>query len=172
MNIFVKSNLAAPVAGLVMAGALCVATTPAVAADLPPDARAALEAASAELLADREALIDANLDLTPAEAQRFWPLYREYISKRKTLGDQRIDMVIDYASAYPDVDDAKAKSLIGRSLKWDRQAADLRQRYAKEIGTVLPATKLMRFLQIEKRVDNAIELQLQALVPIVDVRAN
>jgi hypothetical protein len=167
----VTLKLATVAAGLAMAGSLLVAA-PSHAAGMPPDAKEALDKAREELRADREALLDANLDLTPEEASRFWPLYREYASKRTTLGDEQIAMIVDYADAYPNVGDALAKDLVARLLKWDRKATDLRQSYAKKIGKVLPATKLMRFLQIERRIGNLIELQLQVVVPVVDLPAN
>ena len=140
-------------------------------ADLPPADRAALEAARADLRAERTQLFADNLKLTPAQADRFWPLYREYSTKRAALGDERLAIITDYAAAYPNVGDAKAAELVARSIKLEREVTDLRIDYANKIGKVLPPATLMRFLQIDRRVDSVIEMELQRVIPVVETPA-
>jgi Spy/CpxP family protein refolding chaperone len=127
-----------------------------------------IEAARSEMRASREALVAANLELTAAEADKFWPLYREYNTKKASLGDERLKIIMDYAEAYPDVSDAVAKGLVDRSVKNSKAFDKLRYGYVDKLGKVLPASKLMRFLQIESRIDNLIELKIQQGVPVVD----
>ena len=160
-------GLGALAAGLLMTGAL-TAWTPAGAADMPPDTKAALEAARADLRAGRTQLFADNLKLTPGQADQFWPLYREYANKRTALGDERIAIIADYSAAYPNVGDAKAAELVARSIKVEREVTDVRIDYAGKFGKVLPPATLMRFLQIDRRVDTVIEMELQRVIPLVE----
>jgi hypothetical protein len=163
-------NLAAFAAGLALAGTL-LASAPAGAAGPTPEARAAIDAARAELRTDRDALVSAALELTTDEAAKFWPLYHEYAAKRTALGDELLAIIVAYADVYPNVGDAAAKDLVARSLKWDRKAVDLRNEYTGKIGKVLPSAKVMRYLQVERRVDTLINLQLMSVIPVVEPAA-
>jgi hypothetical protein len=129
-----------------------------------------IEAARSELRANREGLMAANLSLTSAESDAFWPLYREFNTKRAELGDTRLKIIKDYAKKYPDVDDATAKNLVDRSLAYDKKLHKLEQDYVAKFGKVLPAAKLMRFLQIDSRVETLVELQIQQSIPVVEPR--
>ncbi len=160
-------NVASIAAGLALAGSLMV-MAPANAGTLSPEAAQALATARSELRADRELLLTANLALTAEQSDKFWPLYREYVGKRTSLGDERIAIILAFAEAYPTVSDATAKDLVDRSMKLERNGTDLRASYVKKFAKVLPAQTLMRFLQIERRIDLLIDLQLTSIVPIVD----
>jgi Spy/CpxP family protein refolding chaperone len=167
MNMIDNRTLRALAAGLLMTGALAAAAL-AGAAPVPADGRAALEAARADLRAGRTQLFADNLHLTQGQADRFWPLYREYDSKRAALGDERIAIIEDYAAAYPNVGDAKAAELVARSIKLEREVADLRIDYAGKFGKVLAPAALLQFLQIDRRVDAVIEMELQRVIPLVE----
>ncbi len=160
-------NFAGIAAGLALAGSLLV-MAPANAGTLSPEAAQALATARSELRADRELLLTANLALTAEQSDKFWPLYREYMGKRTSLGDERIAIILAFAEAYPTVSEATAKDLVDRSIKLERKTTDLLVSYANKFGKVLPPQTLMRFLQIERRVDLLIDLQLASIVPIVE----
>ncbi len=164
-----RLGVAATVAAIVIAGA----PLPAAAQEEGPSKQeimAFVEAARAEMRASREQLIAANLPMTDAEAAGFWPLYREYNTKKASLGDERLQIILDYAAKYPDVDDATAKSLVDRSVKYRRKLNKLEESYVSKFGKILPPVKLMRFLQIDDRIDNLVELEVQQGIPIVEAK--
>lgn len=163
------SNRIAPVlmACAVMVG---LAQVPIASAQDLTDAevKALIEAARSEMRASREQLLAVNLSLTMEEADRFWPLYREYAEKKAALGDDRLKIIMDYAMAYPDVSDATAKSLVDRHVKYAKAMNGLKERYVGKFRKALPPGKLMRFLQIESRLDNLVELEIQRVIPVVE----
>jgi hypothetical protein len=133
--------------------------------------KAVIEGAREEMRASREALLAANLEMTTAESDKFWPLYRQYNDKKASLGDERLKIIMDYAEAYPDVSDAVAKGLVDRSIRNSKALDKLRYEYVGKIGKVLPPAKLMRFMQIESRIDNLVELKIQQSIPVVEPAA-
>lgn len=159
---------------LALAATLVVGhSVPAAAQDISQEeVKAIVEAARSEMRASREQLLAANLSMTTEESDGFWPLFREYSTKQAELGDERLKIIMDYASAYPDVDDATAKSLVDRSMKYRKDLDGLKERYVRKFAKVLPPTKLMRFLQIDSRLDNLVELQIQRSIPVVEPAAN
>ena len=48
-----------------------------------------LELVRSDLKADRVALVTATMGFTDAEAEIFWPIYREYEFDRDKLGDKK-----------------------------------------------------------------------------------
>jgi len=159
----------AAVAAIALAGT----PLPAAAQEEGPSKQqimAFVEAARAEMRASREQLIAANLPMTDTEAAGFWPLYREYNTKKAALGDERLQIILDYAEKYPDVDDATANDLVTRSVKQRRKLHKLEESYVTKFGKVLPPVKLMRFLQIDDRIDNLVELEIQQGIPIVEAQ--
>ena len=155
---------------LACAAVIVLAGPRAVTAQELSDAevKAVIEAARSEMRASREQLLAVNLGLSSEEADRFWPLYREYSAKKAALGDDRLKIIMDYATAYPDVSDATAKSLVDRHVKYSKSMNSLKDRYVGKFGKVLPPAKLMRFLQMESRLDNLVELQVQRSIPVVE----
>jgi Spy/CpxP family protein refolding chaperone len=161
-------TLRSSLAALAVAILALPATTLAQDAISDQEVAAIIEAARSELRASREQLLAANLSLTQAEADAFWPLYRQYNAEKARFGDERLQIIKDYASAYPDVDDATAASLVDRSVKNSKASNKFKQQYVGKFRKVLPPVKLMRFLQIESRVDNLVELQIQRSIPVVE----
>lgn len=163
-------SLLTPAAAAALATTLLLGTPVAGQAQEPSadQIKAIIEAARSEMRASREQLLAVNLSLTQAEADAFWPLYRQYNTEKAGLGDDRLKIIKDYATAYPDVDDATAASLVDRSVKNNRAMNKLKDQYVGKFRKVLPPVKLMRFLQIEARIDNLVELQVQRSIPVVE----
>jgi hypothetical protein len=127
-----------------------------------------IEVARGVLKADRQATVAQTLQLTESESTAFWPLYHQYRAEMDQVGDGLLKLVKDYAAAYPNVPEAKAKT-------WLKDLGDLEKKYAatraawlKKIGKVLPASKTLRFAQIEARLDLALRLELAVGIPLVE----
>jgi Spy/CpxP family protein refolding chaperone len=157
-------------AALLMGGTLADCA-PAAASDVSPNVRAAIESTRAQLRAGRTQYFAENLPLTQEQADRFWPLFREYDTKRAALGNERIAILAEYAGSYPNLSDAEAAQLVARSIKWEREATELRIEYADKFGKVLPPATLLRFLQIDRRVDTMIEVEFQRVMPLANPAA-
>jgi hypothetical protein len=71
-----------------------------------------------DLRSGKKQTIAASLDLTDAEATKFWPVYDRYSADLAKLGDQRYSLIKDYANGFGTLTDARARNLITRSLPW------------------------------------------------------
>jgi hypothetical protein len=117
--------------------------------------------------AKKKQLIAANLTLTTDEATKFWPVYDQYTADLKKINNAKYEVIKDYANSWGNITDAQALDLTKRALDVDRQAAELRLRYVPQFAKVLPGKKVATFLQIERRVQGMIELQLTSSLPLV-----
>lgn len=126
--------------------------------DLPPQqtidpkAREKMEAA-------RIALISNRLGLTTDQAEKFWPIYREFSEKRGEVRSefQRAQRDLDPNNADP----AKQQELIDLGLKLKQRELDLEKDYSGRILRVITAQQLISLRRAEQDFRQLILNQLQ-----------
>ena len=119
---------------------LCV--TPAFAQEtVEPDEEVQIDPkAKAKIDAARIAYITERLGLTPEEAEKFWPVYREFVQKRQDLRKeyrQGVKRGVD------------EKTLIDLDLKIKQQQLDLERDYSGRLQKVVSAQKVITLRQAE-----------------------
>jgi len=119
--------------------------------------------------ADRQAVVVATMEFTDAEAKAFWPLYRQYRSDMAKIGDELINLVLEYAKAYPNVPEEQAKRMLKTYTYLQQKQTEKRTAHLKKFAKVLPAAKALRFAQVETRLDLLVQLQLVAGVPLTPI---
>src|SRR6516164_7514899 len=119
-----------------------------------------------DLRSSKKQTIAANLQLTDAEAAKFWPVYDQYTAELSKLGDQRYSLIKEYANGFGTLSDDQALSLIKRSLSLDDQVAQLRSKYVPIMNQVLPGTKTATFFQMDRYINSLIDVQLAGAIPL------
>jgi hypothetical protein len=150
---------------LLTAGLLAV---PCGQAATPRDENA-LNAARSAIEAERQAVVTDALQLTAAEAERFWPLYRQYRAEMDRVGDRLVQLVKEYAQGYPEVPEDRAKQMLKDLTTLEKKHVATRTTFLKKFGKVLPAAKNLRFAQVEGRLDLALRLELAAGIPLIPI---
>lgn len=120
--------------------------------NVPPAARQKIETARIALLSDR-------LALTPDQAEKFWPIYREYAAKKKELKKDfnRAKKLID-----PAKDDPKLQQeLIDFGFKIKQKELDLEKEYSGKILQVISTQQLLSLKKAEQDFRQLILDQLQ-----------
>ena len=166
------------VAVLVVASALLLSSVPmfAQAAQSAPAASAQPQAASdqdiqmlrADIRAQRKEITAQNMTLTADEATKFWPIFDQYRQEATKPNDERWALIKDYAANYNTMTDAQAQDYIKRSTAVDQQLLSLRMKYVPVFEKVISAKKTALWYQIDRRIDLLINLQLSAIIPVVD----
>lgn len=132
-------------------------------AEFQPD----IEAARSIMQTERKILIMREMSLTPEEADAFWPLYDEYVVARRALGDRRVKVITDYAASYDTMTNELARELAEASLKRQSDEVKLRKKYYKKFRKVLPDIKVVRYFQLESKLDAIIEFDLAQQIPLM-----
>jgi hypothetical protein len=115
----------------------------------------------------KKQLIAANLNLTDAEATRFWPVYDQYSADFGKINETRAAIVKEYSDGYGSLTDQQAENLIRRWLDTDISTAALRQKYVPIMRRVLPGKKAATFFQLDRRISMMIDIQLTSQLPLV-----
>lgn len=120
-----------------------------------------------DLRSKKKQLIAANLQLTDAEATKFWPVYDQYAAELTKLGDEKYALIKEYAQGFGTLTNEQALSLLTRSLALDEKIAQLRTKYVPIVNKVLPGTKTATFFQMDRRITALLDLQLASEIPLV-----
>jgi hypothetical protein len=120
-----------------------------------------------DVRSQKKQIIAANLQLTDAEAVKFWPLYDQYTAELVKINDAKYAAIKDYATNYDTLTDDKALSLTRQILGVDQSVAQLREKYVPIMGNVISGKKTALFFQLDRRLVALIDLQLAAAIPMV-----
>jgi hypothetical protein len=121
-----------------------------------------------DVRSDRKAITAANMDLTADESTKFWPIYDQYVQETTKVNDTRVALIKDYAANYSNITDQLAQDYMKKAADIQQQLMQLREKYVPLFEKVVSPKKTAQWYQIDRRLDLLIELQLAALVPIVD----
>ena len=127
-----------------------------------------IEMLRADLRAQRKQITAQNMTLTADEATKFWPIFDQYRQEAIKPNDERWAVIKDYASNYDTMTDAQAQDYIKRSTAVDQQLHALRMKYVPVFEKVISPKKTALWYQIDRRIDLLINLQLSAVIPMVD----
>ena len=116
--------------------------------------------------ADKKLLVAENMQLTDAEAKNFWPLYDRYQDELFLIRARTAKLIKDYADAYKNMTDAAAKRLIADYIKIETLRLKLHKAYLPKFSEILPGAKVVRYYQIENKVNAALEYELAARIPL------
>lgn len=102
-----------------------------------------------ELKAQKTAFLTQRLDLSPAEAEKFWPVYNQF---DKELEANRKEMREANKSVKKDDDltEAEASAAIDRDIASRQKELDTRKKYAVEFKKTIGAVKTMKLAKAER----------------------
>jgi len=121
----------------------------------------------ADLRSDKKQIIAQNMQLTDAQAEKFWPVYDAYTQETMKLNDGRYALIKDYAQNYNTMTDAQADDLMKRLLALDKSTIQLRQDWEPKFRKVLNGKQTALFFQLDRRVGMLMDLQLASMIPLV-----
>jgi hypothetical protein len=107
------------------------------------------------------------IQLSAADAAKFWPIYSAYDTELNKLSDQRVANIKEYARTYSQMTDEKADELIQKALAYRRQRSELLAKYYDRVKQQLGATTAARFVQVEDQLLLIIDLQIDSSLPLV-----
>ncbi len=106
----------------------------------PQDARAKLEAA-------RIALITERLNLTPEQAEKFWPIYNEYAERRRTIQQQfrQSQRGVDMKN----MSEEQSRKMMQARMEAKQKQLDLEKKYSDRLMNVINTRQLMALKKAE-----------------------
>jgi hypothetical protein len=111
-------------------------------------------------------MVGTVMQLSAADAAKFWPIYNEYDAQLSKLNDLRVANIQEYATSYSQLTDAKADELIQKALVYRKQRSELLATYYNRVKQALGGITAARFIQVEDQLLLIIDLQIDSGLPL------
>jgi Spy/CpxP family protein refolding chaperone len=149
---------------LIMAVAMAATSAWAQGQPAPPNDMQALRAA---VKADKKALVAKTLDLTPAEAAKFWPIYETYQRSLNASNRQTALAVEELVGYDKPLSNVFAKNLANEMIASDEAEIKARRKMQNAVMKALPPKKAARYLQLEGKIRSFQDYDLAVAIPLV-----
>lgn len=114
----------------------------------------------------RRVLVSGALPLTNDEAKGFWPLYDAYEKQRGDIDERTNRLVADFVAIEGNLSDTQAKAMLAVALRLDDDRLVARRDALGRMSKVLPPRKLMRYFQIEHKLDAEVRADISRQIPL------
>jgi hypothetical protein len=117
----------------------------------------------------REIIVEKNMQLSTEESQKFWPVYEDYMGAMAKVNDRRVKLITDYADRYvsESLSDKEALRLLSEFLSMEKARLKVKRQYVPRFKKILPPKKVVRFFQVDNKLDSLVNIELAAEIPLV-----
>jgi len=126
-----------------------------------------LEFVRADIRETHERFINDLMNLTPEQKNIFNPIFKNFEDEFKKIGDERLNIIIEFEKNYFSMTDSKAKELAKRSIKVRKQRLNLMDKYYNKLSKALDPIAAARFLQLENYINLIVDIQIAEKVPLI-----
>ena len=117
---------------------------------------------------DKKLLFAEAILLTDQESNAFWPIYEAFQNDLKTIAAATFTLLGTYAAKYGELSDDDAGSLLNEYLDIEEKRVTLKKSYVKKLEDVLPKKKLMRYFQLENKIEATLKYELARNIPLAE----
>jgi len=149
---------------LAILGMVVAMVVPGIAQDKPADN---MQIVLEKIRADKKLFVAENMQLTEAEAKAFWPVYDQYQDELFLLRTRTAKLIKDFSDAYEKMTNETAKKLMDEYMTIETLGPKLRQTYLPKFRKVLPEVKVVRYYQIENKINAVLIYELAKNIPLV-----
>lgn len=95
------------------------------------------------------AFITTELNLTPEEATKFWPLFNAFEDKQRDLKKDRLKNYVDRVDT-DKLSEKEAASLVAQMESTEDELHQSRKKFINSLKSVLPSTKILKLRKAEE----------------------
>jgi hypothetical protein len=97
------------------------------------------------------AFFTQKLNLTPQEAEKFWPLYNDYQDRKNKIQVERVQMTRTVVQNGANMSDKELTELGDKYFGLEIKEADLSKEFYNNMKGILPPLKILKFYQVENQ---------------------
>jgi hypothetical protein len=135
----------------------------------PDDLRAVLETLRSDVNSYKVRVINQAMQLTGPEAEKFWPIYRQYEQELGRVADKKVALIREFSEhcSQGTLDNKAADTIAQQWLKNVEARLDLWKKYRKKIAKAVSPARAAQFLQVENQVALFMDLNIAAEMPVL-----
>jgi hypothetical protein len=135
----------------------------------PDNLRAVLETLRSDVNGYKVRVLNQAMQLTGPEAEKFWPIYRQYEQELGKVADRKVALIREFSDhcAKGTLDNKAADKIAQQWLNNVQDRLDLWKKYRKKIAKVVSPARAAQFLQVEHQVALFMDLNIAAEMPVL-----
>jgi Spy/CpxP family protein refolding chaperone len=126
-----------------------------------------MQALRAAVKTDKRTFVASALNLTPAEAKKFWPIYDTYQRAVDASNRERTVAIEGLVGYDKPLSDPYAKNLAKELVTADEAEVKARRTMYNKVMKTLPPQKAARYLQLESKIRAAQAYDIAVAIPLV-----
>lgn len=119
-----------------------------------------------QIQTDKRAVVLSALQLNDTQVAAFTPIYDEYQREMKGVMTRGTDVINKFAANFGSMTDDAAKGIMKDFFKVRNDRNALLEEYAKKFGRVLPATKVLQWVQVENKLNTLLDAEAASIIPL------
>jgi hypothetical protein len=119
-----------------------------------------------KLRADKKLVVAETMQLTQSEAKDFWPLYKRYQKDLITQMTRMREIIEKYAKIHNFMTNKLAKEMVDEWLSVQADWLKIQRDYLPEFRKSMPDVKVMRYYQLESKIDSVVRYELSSIIPL------
>jgi hypothetical protein len=124
------------------------------------------ELARDAIQANKKLVVAANMNLNTNEKEGFWAVYQDYQKDLEKILERTVALIEEFAVNFETLSEKKATELLNTHLKIEADTVKLKKSYVSKFQKVLPAQKVVRYYQIENKIEAIIDYDLVDKIPL------
>ena len=135
----------------------------------PDEARAYLEVLRSDFNTTKIRTLNQVMKLTPAEADKFWPIYRSYEKDLAAVGDRKLALIGEFMAHHRagTLTDQNSREMAEQWLQNAQDRLDLWKKYHQQISDAVSPIRAAQFLQVENQMAIFVDLNIASEMPVV-----
>jgi hypothetical protein len=136
--------------------------------ETPDDLRAVLEVFRSDFNTGKIRTINQVMKLTEAEAEKFWPIYREYETELAAVADRKIALIREFITLHHSggMTNSNAAPFASKWLAVKQAQLDLWKKYHQLIGEGVSPVRAAQFLQVEHQIALMVDINIASEMPL------
>jgi len=117
--------------------------------------------------AEKKQVVADFIDVRPEASDAFWSLYDQYEAQRKSIGKERIALIMEYAEKYDGITPEQTDNLLKKAQGVRNSNYKLIDSYQKKIRKVAGSKAAAQFYQLESYFQAVIQVELFSNIPLI-----
>jgi hypothetical protein len=127
-----------------------------------------VELTRAAIQNQRRGLMVRFMGLSSQQDLDFWPAYQEYRIQMSEIGDRLQEVLTNFVEDHANLSDRRALTMLDEFMKIQEEELKLRKKYVKKFKKVIPPKKVVRFFQIDNKMDAMVNYNLAGSIPLIE----
>ena len=113
------------------------------------------------IMEEKIAFFNKELNLTNSEADKFWPIYKDYQNRKNRISGEKRTLMQYYMRNANNMSSQEITETLNKYMNYEKQETDLLLTYNEKFRTVLPDEKVLKIYIAEVKFKDYLLKQLR-----------